>query len=222
MTDLSSEASRPASMDDIMSAIDAASTQPRRSTPARRGRPPGSKNKTPLQKLAESDPAQAKKAEEAAAREVKKKRAAEIESSIYTELNDQLMTVVMGMFNVPADWLYLPGKGPVVRPKDERFTDIGNALAIPQSLAHSIGRLAAELEQTSIGQSVSGVGQNQNVGLIVAGGMTAFGVFQYAKQLNNTFERLKPIIDAQKAMKEARAKGEEPTPTNTGDNLAHA
>lgn len=217
---LTSEALRPASTDDIMAALDAATGPTARtaSTTRRRGRPPGSKNRTPLQKAADSDPELAEKLKKDAEREAKKARAETIEKQVYGELNDSIMTLLIGTFNLNPDMIYLPGKGPVVQKKDERFTDLGNALAIPPNLAHSIGRLAAELEGTGVGQTVSGIGQNSNVGLIVAGGMTAFGIFQYARNLQNVFEKLKPILDARKAAMQSQAQGqsqEQPV----GDNV---
>lgn len=196
---LSAEALRPASDDDIFAALDRVATNKVTPTRRPRGRPPGSKNKTPAQKLAESNPEAAKVLEESQKREAKKARAGEIEKQIYGELNDQLMTLLIGSLNINPDWIYLPGKGPVIQKKDERFTELGNMLAIPPNLAHSVARLASELETTGVGQSVSGVAQNSNVGLIVAGAMTLFGTFQYVKTLSNTFEKLKPLLDAKKA-----------------------
>jgi hypothetical protein len=194
-THLDPEAMKPASTDDIMDAINRASSAPM-SAPRRRGRPPGSKNKTPLQRAAALNPELATAAEEEAKREAKKKRVEQIESQILNELNDQLMTLVMGAWNVPVSWLYLPGKEPSIAKVDTRFTELGNALAIPPNLAHSIGRLAAELEQTDIGSKVGGIAQNNNVGLIVAGGMTIFGVMQYAKKITDTLDKVKQMKEA--------------------------
>jgi len=205
---LDSEAMRPASADDIMAVLGNLESQPAKPaapTTRRRGRPPGSKNKTPLQKAAELNPDLAAQVESEAKREAKKKRAAEIESAIYTELNDQLMTILIGALNIPSDFLYLPGKEPVVTQKDTRFTELGNRLAIPPNLAKSIGRLASELEQTDIGSKVGGMAQNNNVGLIVASGMTIFGLVQYAKQLSDTMEKVKPLLDARKRYLEVEA-----------------
>src|ERR1700688_1182790 len=98
-THLDDEAMRPAPSDDIMEALGRVSSPTAKTattTTRRRGRPPGSKNRTPIQKLADSDPDLAEKLKEQEKREGKKKRAQEIESQIINELNDQLMTFVMG------------------------------------------------------------------------------------------------------------------------------
>jgi hypothetical protein len=216
-TFLSSEALRPASDDDIFAALDRVSSSPKPPpTTRRRGRPPGSKNLTTIQKLAKTDPDAAKKVEEEAKRAAKKARTEELEKQIYGELNDQLMTLLIGSLNINPDWIYLPGKGPVIQKKDERFTELGNMLAIPPNLAHSVGRLAAELENTEVGSKAASVAQNNNVGLIVAGAMTLFGTFQYVKTLSNTFEKLKPIMEARQAAERMKKEsengnGQEPT-----------
>jgi hypothetical protein len=85
--------------------------------------------------------------------------------------------------------------------QDGRFTELGNKIAIPPGLAKSIGKLAAELESTEIGGKASAVAQNNNVGLIVAGGMTIFGLVQYAKSLADVMEKINMV-------KEAIAQGE--------------
>lgn len=215
-THLSSEAMRPASTDDILSAIAEAGTGPTRptTTTRRRGRPPGSKNRTAAERLADTDPDAAAKLDEAKKREAKQARAKEIQGQIVGELNDQLMSVLIGMFNVPVDFLYQPGKGPVVEAKNDRFTELGNAFAIPPTLAKSIGKLAAELEQTETGGKVGALAQNNNVGLIVAAGMTIFGTVQYARKVSDTLGKVQPVLEARKRWLEEQANGQPQEPIN--------
>lgn len=203
---LSSDALQPASADDIFAALDAIPAQPAATTATRRrGRPPGSRNKTAAQKLAEINPEAAQAAEDEAKRAAKKKRVEEIEGTIYGELNDQLMSILVTAFNIPPDFIYKDGAVPIQAKKDTRFTDFGNRLAIPPNLAHSIGKLAAELEGTGVGKSVTGITQNSNAGLVVAAGMTIFGVIQYANTLKDTFEKVRPLIEARQRWLEEEA-----------------
>lgn len=215
-TFLSPEALRPASTDDVLSALANVSTAGPKPRVSRRGRPPGSKNRTPAERAAATNPALAEQQDEEKKRAAKRARAEELEKQIYGELNDQLMTLLIGMFNIPMDFLYLPGKGPVIQKKDERFTELGNMLAIPPTLAKSIGKLASELENTEAGSKVAGVAQNSNVGLIVAGGMTIFGTVQYARKISDTFEKLQPVLEARKRfLANAAEKGEEVVQTDS-------
>jgi hypothetical protein len=223
-THLSEEALRPASTDDVLAVLGDVKGTPTRpgvtgaAGTRRRGRPPGSKNRTPAQKLAETDPEAAKKQKDIESRAARRKRAQEIEAQIYGELNDHLMSILMGSLNIPSDFLYLPGKEPEVTVKDSRFTELGNRLAIPPNLAKSIGRLAAEIEQTDAGAKVAGVAQGNNVGLIVASAMSIFGMVQYARTLSDTMEKVKPLLEARKRFLEeqavAGAKHAAPEPAN--------
>lgn len=203
-THLSEEALRPASADDVLAALGGVTGPTARTaaktagTRPRRGRPPGSKNKSATERLRETDPAAAAKVDEIETRAARRKRAGEIEGQIYGELNDHLMSILMGSLNIPSDFLYLPGKEPEVTVKDTRFTELGNRIAIPPNLAKSIGRLAAEIEQTDAGAKVAGVAQGNNVGLIVASAMSIFGMVQYARTLSDTMEKIKPLLDARK------------------------
>jgi hypothetical protein len=217
---LTADAMRPASADDILGALNkigSGENKPPTTPRARRGRPPGSPNRTAAQKLADLNPDAAKAAEQEAKRLAKKKRAEEIEQQIYGEL-------MIGSFNIPASAIYNPGKEPTVAAKDTRFTDLGQQLVIPSGLARSIGKLASELEQTETGSKVSGITQNSNAGLIVAAGMTIFGTVQYARRLNDTMEKLNPILQARKEFlaqqqqQEQNGNGPSPTPRATQDS----
>lgn len=213
---LSPDALRPASADDVMAALGNISTGKVASpTPRRRGRPPGSRNRSAAEKLADTNPDAAKELEAQAKREAKKRRAEELEKQIYTELNDQLMSMVITMFSVPAEFLYNPGKEPTVAAKDDRFTELGQMFAIPPGLAKSVGRLASELEQTEAGSKISGVTQNSNVGLIVAGGMTIFGTVQYARRISSTLEKIRPFLEARKQHIEQQTNGQQPKQTDS-------
>lgn len=200
---LTSEALRPASVHDIMDALGkatdkAAPVSSPTQTRKRRGRPPGSTNRPKVVLTSAEQTIEDVRVK----REAKVKRAKQIEEQIYGELNDQLMAFITTTFNVPIGYLYQPGKEPTVSAKDDRFTDLGARLAIPANLSKSIGKLASELEQTQAGSSLTGIAQNNNVGLIVAAGMTIFGTIQYARRVQDTLDKMKPFIEARKQMEQ--------------------
>lgn len=206
---LTSEATKAASTDDILRALEGVTqedvaTAPRR--PGKRGRPPGSRNLTPEERAARGrapKPPKTPEDELKAKVEAKRKRAQEIQGQISTELNDMLMSWLISMTPLTADVLYKPGRQPVGVVRDSPYTDLGNLLAIPDNLAKSAGKLVSELEATDGGSKVAAMTQDGKAPLVIALIGTVFGAVQYARQLNPVIERLKLVNEANKAAMQA-------------------
>lgn len=214
---LTADALKPASTDDLMEALNRVGPEDSaaaRQTPSGqrrgRGRPPGSKNRTPQERLKAAQEGvkgitteQLIKARQDKAAQVKK-RAEEISVMISTDLNDHLMGLLIGA-GIPATAIYkVPPAAEVV---NSNYTPIGNAIAIPPNLAKSAGRLVAELEGTDSGSKVMSVVEGGKAPLVVATISTIVGAVMYANKLNKTMEQFKPLLDQVKAAKEGAARG---------------
>lgn len=199
----------PTSTDDITSALRASPPPASRAISGeptkRRGRPPGSKNLTPSQRAAKTgiplDPIEEAKAKA----ERIKKDAEDMAVWISEELNEHIMTLAMQIPGVTASMLYKEGYAPAATAHISRYTDLGNALAVPTSLAKSASRLYAEAKATEQGQALTGKVSVGKAGLIVAGIGTIFGTMQYAKGVSDILTRVRMMQEAQIRAQEEQA-----------------
>jgi hypothetical protein len=216
------EATTPASQSSIIEAIAARSRQdaaakvegPKRG----RGRPPGSKNKTTLEKEAASRGSgggsrmvtppprvpRVKEDDELKIKELierKKARALELEGKILTDLNDGIFQLFI-MAGMPAEALFKDTTKVQAAVVNPNYTDLGNQMAISPMAAKSWARLAAELEQTGLGTKATAMAGTGNAGLIVASLMAAVTGAQYVKGITDVLGRVK---QAQEAMARAQA-----------------
>lgn len=188
------KAAPAASGDDIAAALRSSTPPKAGETTKRRGRPPGSKNRTPAERLAATTQDAATIARAKAERI--KKDADEMALWITEELNEHIMTLVMQIPGMTPEMLYKEGYAPPTTAHISKYTDLGNALAIPPSLAKSAARLAAEAKATDQGASLTGKVSVGKAGLIVAGIGTLFGTFQYASGVNKVLARAKEAAEA--------------------------
>lgn len=160
--------------------------------PGTRGRPPVDKTPEQIAK-ALKDKADHKKA-----------RATEFESTILQEFNEQLMGIFM-MMGVPASVLYKEGQAPKAAPINNPYSDVGNMLAIGPMQAKSWARFAAELEATDSGTKVVGnLTGDSKAPLIISGVMSLATGIMYARQLSDTFDKMKPMIEAYQKYQKAQ------------------
>lgn len=186
-----------------------------------RGRPPGQRNLTPLERAQrERDAANAKaaaasgpSAEEVLAKA--KAKAASIKADteemaqwIGEELNDYIMQALI-TGGVPATMLYKDGHIPKALANNDKYTELGNMLAIPPNLAESAARLAAEVKATDGGSKVAAATGNGRAGLVVAGIGTLFGTVTYARRVNDVVKRLRQLEE----MRVAAASAPQPVAT---------
>lgn len=175
-------------------------------TPRRRGRPPGSKNKpkdgalinpsatlrTPGGRTpGPTTPVDQAKADAAAKEEMARKAS----EWINKELNDQLFMLLMG-FGVPANELYKEGRIPPKAAPNPDLTEFGNAIAIPPDVCDSWGKLYAELSYTGAGKNLTKNLEGKSLGVVFAGLSAVYSTFRYA-------QTLKPILAFIKAQAEA-------------------
>jgi hypothetical protein len=162
--------------------------------PRRRGRPPGSKNRSTA--TPEAD------AERAAEAKLKKRKELEdkYQKQILEEFNDQ----IMGLLNsqgVPLHMLYREGKAPI-RDNQEVYAEIGARVAVSPPMAKAIAGFAADLQMNTkpgnaVGKYVQGTESNL-LTLIVRGSFALALTGSYLKGVMHTYEELKPMMDARR------------------------
>jgi hypothetical protein len=193
----------PASSSDILRAIGGAAP-PTASGPKKRGRPPGARNLTPVERAQRDnaeriakgqepikDPLEAAKEKAAAI----KAKADEMQVWISEELNEHIMSLLLQVGFKP-EMLYKEGYAPAAIAHISKYTELGNIFAIPPALAKSAAKLAAEASATDSGSKATAVVGNGKAGLIVAGLGTLFGTFTYARNVNDAIKRVKEMQDA--------------------------
>ena len=180
-----------------------------------RGRPPGSPNKTPIQRAQEEKAKaearlagiQGPSAEEVLAKAREKAAAIKADTEqmahwISEELNDYLMQAIITA-GIPATMLYRDGHVPKAIANNDKYTELGNALAIPPTLAQSAARLAAEAKATDSGSKLAVATGNGRAGLVVAGIGTLFGTVTYARRVNDVLKRFKQVAELAEAAQTA-------------------
>jgi hypothetical protein len=208
--DLGSEATKAATPEDIIRALsNVGPSDAMTPAPSGRGKAPR-RRRTKAQIAADNEaarkaalpPAEDVLRERREKAERTKARATELATLISGDLNDQLLSWVIAA-GVPAQAIYkVP---PVEVVVDTNLTPIGNALAIPPSLAKSAGRLVAELESTDSGAKLASAVEGGKMPLVVAGISTMVGAAMYGKRLQSTLDQFKPLIEAaQQAKKNAK------------------
>ncbi len=216
----------PASNSDILRAIGGAA--PPTSGPKKRGRPPGARNLTPIERAQRDnaeriakglepvkDPLEAAKEKAAAI----KAKADEMQVWISEELNEHIMSTLL-QFGFKPEMLYAPGYVPATVSHISKYTDLGNVFAIPPALAKSAAKLAAEASATDTGGKATAVIGNGKAGLIVAGIGCLFGTFTYARNVNETLKRIKQIQQLQAEYQASQDQGGNPiglTPEQTAN-----
>lgn len=204
-TQLSPDALAPASDADILDALTRAPATP--PTEKRKpGRPLGSKNKPREQgkpsagrprmvtppKTAKPEPTP-EELERVARR--KRSRAKELEGSILTTLNDNILDLVQ-MMGVPAQMLYVNGVGKPTESVNPNYTQVGNMLAIQPQQAAVWGKFLAELESTDVGSKVSGATSSGKAPLLVYGLLSLAMGFQYAQAVNTVMTQARQMAEA--------------------------
>lgn len=172
------------------------------STPRRRGRPPGSKNRlkddvsmnSPMtmntgnkgrpRQPSSNDPID----ETRASKEEKKARAAQYSAYIVDELNDKLFMFIIGATAIPAEAIYKNGRVPPKAQTNPNLTEFGNSIAIPADVADSWGKLLAELTYTNAGKGLLKAGSNPGTGIAIAALTALFSSYRYFQQLKPTLE----------------------------------
>lgn len=140
---------------------------------------------------------------------LKKLRAEEIGGKIATEINDNLMTLLMAA-GLPVNMLYKKGMEPKSAPKDSPYTDLGEMFALGPMQTQSIGRFIAEFEGTEMGKKTSGaVGANSNIPLVLYGLLSIGAMGQYVQNLSKAVPRIKQMMDAQKRYEQQLAEQQE-------------
>ena len=182
---------KPDKKDNRVSLVTPPSSRPR-------GRPPKQQYLTPEE-------------ERERQRQLKKKKAEQYEKFIVEEVNNNILTVLIGL-GVPEQVLFLPGKAPKATVVDPSYTEIANALTLKPQQARALASFTVELEGTNLGKSVVGATTNGNTALVLKGLSAAIAGSTYLFGVNKTVQRLMPFI---KAMRQKGQTGDT-TPDETG------
>lgn len=180
-----------------------------------RGRPPGSKNKSTLERerIAASlppprqpnvPPSETPKREPPTAEEIlakkraRESRANDISAKIQEDLNDGIMMLLVSM-GVPAELLYKEGYVPEHQVKASKFTPLASNVVVGPLQANVYGKFLAALEDTETGRKVTGNTSTGNGPLIVYGLLSIAASVQYVQGLSQFTKNISPILEAYKA-----------------------
>lgn len=204
MTDfLDDEANRPASsiLDRMMEEAKAkgfTADAPKRP----RGRPRGSPNRSKLvtppgttTTTSGTQPSGAREPDPAQVRAAKAARAEELAAKVGDTINDNIMLILSSM-GVPSHLLYQPGKEPQQQAANNKYTQMGNMVAISPMQANLYGKFLAEAEATDLGKKLTGTAGPSNGPLVIYGLLSLAATVQYVKSLQQFSQRLKPLLDA--------------------------
>lgn len=185
-----------------------------KTSPKRRGRPPGSKNKSTLEREAREravtgsarlhippgpkDPTKPddKPDKPVITGEMKAKRGEYLGVKVAETVNDNLMLLLMSA-GVPTELLYKAGRAPVKA--DSPYTDLAQMITMSTMQANLIGRFLAEVEATDTGAKLTSAGADGKGPLIIYGVLAGASVVQWGRSLAQAYKQLEPILEAYRA-----------------------
>jgi hypothetical protein len=135
-------------------------------------------------------------------------RADELTSRVADTINDNLMLLLTSM-GVPSALLYKPGMEPKVTQTANKFTPLGNQIAMSAQQADVIGHFLAHLEQTDQGQRVTSFTGQGKLPLVMYGLLSVGAVVQYTQGLAKMYNTLQPYLEQYKAQQLAQQTNEQ-------------
>jgi hypothetical protein len=127
-----------------------------------------------------------------------KARSEELTVQVADTINDNLMLLLTSV-GVPAALLYKPGQEPQVAQTSNKYTPLGNSIAMSAQQADVIGHFLAHLEQTDQGQRVTAVAGQGKAPLLVYGLLSVGAVVQYTNGLAKMYKNIAPYLEQYKA-----------------------
>ena len=188
--------------------------------PRRRGRPPGSKNKSTLEREAREAEARAsgrpvlkppsggsprgdKPEQPTETVDQRRRRMAARADYLATKvgdtINDNLMLLLMSM-GMPAEMIYKPGYIPKGATSD-KYTDAAMMLTLGPQQTNILGHFLAAVENTDTGGKISGAVTDGNGPLIIYGILSAAVMVQWGKNLMDAYRKFEPLLTQYNAMK---------------------
>lgn len=147
-----------------------------------------------------------------------KARADDLTSQVADTINDNLMLLLTSL-GVPPALLYKPGEEPKVAQQSNKYTPLGNQIAMSAHQADVIGHFLAHLETTDQGQKITGIAGQGKLPLIMYGLLSVGAVVQYTSGLAKMYQTMAPYLEQYKAQQltqqvnQQRNEAEEPDPT---------
>jgi hypothetical protein len=112
-------------------------------------------------------------------RKAKKQRSDEIADQIVTDLNDNMMRLILAQ-GVPPFLVYNKGYMPVsVNNNTDKYTPFGQKLVIDDFTAKAVGSFIAEFEQSDTGMEIVGKATGGTVALVIKGLLAGVCVYGY-------------------------------------------
>ncbi len=125
-------------------------------------------------------------------------RAEDLTVQVADTINDNLMLLLTSI-GVPAQLLYKPGQEPRVAQTSNKYTPLGNSIAMSAQQADVIGHFLAHLETTDQGQRVTGVVGQGKMPLFMYGLLSVGAVVQYTNGLAKMYKNISPYLEQYKA-----------------------
>lgn len=214
---LDAEALKPV---DLLGALNAAAGMPNDATaaPRRRGRPPGSKNRStiareqqtgvrsgpqrlvtpPIRTPLTPSEEEAKRVEEAARRIHKAERVEELTAKIGEAVNENI-ALLLTSAGVPARFIYTPGNEPAQTQTDSKYTPLAHKVLFTAHQTRNYAKFIAELEETDLGKKATGVTGNSNTSLLIYGLLSLGSTIQYLQGVSEFNKTLRPMLEQYKA-----------------------
>jgi hypothetical protein len=180
-------------------------------TPKRRGRPPGSKNRSTVVKEAiekgkKVDVTDLTPSERA---RLKAARAEALATKVTDAVNENLLMILMSM-GCPPELLYKPGQEPKQVKENSRYTPLAQQLTIGDFQANMVGHFLAELEATETGGKFGSAVADGKGPLIFYGIISGLCAIQYIQTLSKVYQQFEPLLSAYKAQQLANQQANKP------------
>lgn len=195
----------------------ASAPKPDPTAPRRRGRPPGSKNRTTLEREANEGirpppgpgakipstgrvtaPKPGQELTPEQKREHKRHRAEELSDKVADAVNENIMLLLISM-GAPPELLYKPGHIPAKVTEHSKYTPIGAQLTLDKMQSNILGHFLAELEATDMGGKAAGIATDGKGPLVIYGILSVATVLQYGKGLMEAYANFKPLLEQYEA-----------------------
>lgn len=143
-------------------------------------------------------------------RNAKKRKQDEYVRKIVDDANEQIMLWLMGS-GLPSAVLYQNGRAPV-EVVDDKYTEVGNMLAIKPMQARALASFAVECEYSERGIKMANAMSGSTVGLLFKGLLAGAMIVQYGRQMQQAFAKIQPLLEARNAYlaQQAAAQRNEP------------
>jgi hypothetical protein len=170
----------------------------------RPGRPPGSRNRITVEREAAQKDDKAK-ADAAKSKKERTEKVNELANKLTEDFNQQLMSFLISQ-GVQPSYLYKDGISPIK--KASIYTPLGEQIAVQPFTANAVASFLVQLEENASDSAALERLTTGTSGLILRGGFALLCAGIYVRGLAQAYERLQPVLKAQKVYKQEREKAD--------------